>query len=228
MVDAEGDGGDRVDQAADGPEPDRGEQRRPRTPLVTGPAGPPGAEDHHPFQADVDDARPLGHETAEPRQGDGQREHEHRRRCACVGHHLLAAGEPGHTEGEEAQQHQQQDETTAPATPGRGGRGRGSSGPGVDAHAATSCASRGPRARCSSRASSRRRATSLTMTTDRTMVPCTIVATDAGMPWLSRLGPARLMNENSSAAKVIPTTLLRPSSATAMPEKPSPAVKPKP
>ena len=42
------------------PHDDADEQPGPRAPLVAGPAGAPGAEDHHALEADVDHARALG------------------------------------------------------------------------------------------------------------------------------------------------------------------------
>ena len=71
VVDAEGDGGDRVQQTAE-----RAAERCRRSTPSQGPdwsAGPgaePGAEDHHAFEADVDDARPLGPQAAETGEAD--------------------------------------------------------------------------------------------------------------------------------------------------------------
>ena len=49
-------------------------------PLVAGPAGSPGAEDHHPLEPDVDHARALGEEPAEGRQADRHRQAQGERR----------------------------------------------------------------------------------------------------------------------------------------------------
>ena len=53
-------------------------------PLVAGEPGPPGAEDHHPLEADVDHAGPLGEEPAQrgeaDRHGEQQRRRHRRRR----------------------------------------------------------------------------------------------------------------------------------------------------
>ena len=70
-----------------------------------------------------------------------------------------------------------------------------------------------------------RRATSLTMTTDRTITPWVMTTTDGGMSTRCSDGPARSRKANSSAAAAIPPGELRPNNATAMPENPSPATK---
>ena len=71
VVDAEGDGGDRVQQAAERAADDAAEQRR-ATGCSCQPAQAPnqGAEDHHAFEADVDHAGPLGPQAAEAGQAD--------------------------------------------------------------------------------------------------------------------------------------------------------------
>ena len=51
-------------------------------PLPAGPAGPPGAQDHHALEADVDHARALGEEPAEGGQPDRHGQHEGRREIA--------------------------------------------------------------------------------------------------------------------------------------------------
>ena len=70
VVDAEGDGGDGVDQAAERAAEDAGQRRGPGAVLPADPAGRERAEHHHAFEADVDHAGPLGPQSAQTRQAD--------------------------------------------------------------------------------------------------------------------------------------------------------------
>ena len=208
--------------------PRRRDERGPRPPLVPGPAGPPGAEDHHALEADVDHAGPLGDEAAEAGQGDGQREDEHGRASRDDSRAGLAAVTPS---AEEAQQA----ERSARAAGRLAAAGRGSgSGPGGAAVTvgpwtvlmpATSCsrfffflfsgsgppspsgaaaAGRAPRALAPRRARIQP-ARDLVDDDDRQHDGALDDAdTEDGMPACSR-GPARLRNANSSAAKAMPT-----------------------
>ncbi len=65
MVDAEGHRGDGMQDAAKHAADDAEGDTGPRAPLIAGPGSEPGAEDHHAFEADVDDARALGPQAAE-------------------------------------------------------------------------------------------------------------------------------------------------------------------
>ena len=70
VVDADGDGDQAEQQAAEQTADDAEEHPGPRPPLVTGVAGAEGAEDHHSLDADVDHAGPLRPEPGQPGQRD--------------------------------------------------------------------------------------------------------------------------------------------------------------
>ena len=70
VVDAEGDGDDRVQQAAERAAEDAGQHAQPRAALPAGPGAEPGAEDHHALEADVDHAGPLGPQAGEAGEAD--------------------------------------------------------------------------------------------------------------------------------------------------------------
>jgi hypothetical protein len=84
VVHAQGDRGDRVQQPAEGAEEQPAQHGRAPAPLVAGEAGSPGAQDHHPVQADVDHAGTFGEQTTEggqaDRHGQQQRPRHHRGR----------------------------------------------------------------------------------------------------------------------------------------------------
>ena len=70
VVDAEGDGGDRVHEAAHRAEGDARDQAGPGPVLPTDPPGPERAEDHHALEPDVDDSGAFRPEAAETGHGD--------------------------------------------------------------------------------------------------------------------------------------------------------------
>ena len=70
----------RVEQPAEHAADDADDDAGPRPPLPAPPRAEPGAEDHHPFEADVDDAGSLGEEAAEPGEDDRHRRAAARRR----------------------------------------------------------------------------------------------------------------------------------------------------
>ena len=70
VVDADRHGHEGVDQAADGAGDDAEQDALPRAPLDRAVGPEPRAEDHHPLEADVHDAGPLGPEAAEAGERD--------------------------------------------------------------------------------------------------------------------------------------------------------------
>jgi hypothetical protein len=130
VVDAEGDGGDGVDQPAHRARGQSGQQRRHGAPLVAGPAGEPGAEHHHAFEPDVDHAGPLGPQAAQPGQADRHRQHQRGGERARGGDVVGAGHDPD--QRHQKDQHGDADERQVVfAGPGRSRDGRGR-------HAATS------------------------------------------------------------------------------------------
>ena len=233
----------RVQQATEGAEQHAADQRRGPAPLVAGPAGAPGAEDHHALEADVDHAGAFGEQPAEGGQPDRHGEQQRRGHRRRRGQGLLAADQPDGG---------QDDERRRPAAPAAGApaaageqrrrsrprRGRASgvvrtvlmpappARSSVDPPGGVVPPGAGPgagRLRGSPRSAARRatrRATSLATTTASTIVPWMIVTTEAGKSAICSGTSARSRKANSSAARAMPPGLLRPSSATAMPRKP--------
>ena len=101
VVDAEGHRGDRVQQPAQGAEQDAAHQGGPPAPLVAGETGPPGAEDHHALEADVDHTGALGEQTAQGGQPDRHRQQQRRRHRRRRRQRGLATDRP-----DEGEQHQ--------------------------------------------------------------------------------------------------------------------------
>ena len=118
------------------------EHAGPGAPLVAGPAGAPGAHDHHALEADVHDAGALGPEAAETRHADRHREGERRAGCPAGGEVVRAGDHPDDAQQEDQagdrdhrQRHSGRRQPTAQA---RGGRARGNRGNRAGAHAGTS------------------------------------------------------------------------------------------
>ncbi|GAA3297561.1 hypothetical protein GCM10020295_30640 [Streptomyces cinereospinus] len=99
MVDVEGDGHDGVQQAAERAAEDADQDTGPRPPLEAGPGAEPGAEDHHAFEADVDDARALGPQAAQTGEADRHGELERGGHLADVGD-AVGAGDDADERGQ--------------------------------------------------------------------------------------------------------------------------------
>src|SRR5690606_31091699 len=83
---------------------------RPRAPLEPGPGAEPGAEDHHAFEADVDDPRALGPQTAESGEADRNGECQRTADLADGGDVVGAADDADQRDqGETARDDQQDD-----------------------------------------------------------------------------------------------------------------------
>ncbi|CAM5694571.1 hypothetical protein SALBM217S_05740 [Streptomyces griseoloalbus] len=99
VVDVEGDGDDRVQQAAEAAADHADEDAGPRTPLEAGPGAEPGAQDQHAFEADVHHARALGPQAAEAGEADRHGELEGGGHLADVGD-AVGAGDQAHDRGQ--------------------------------------------------------------------------------------------------------------------------------
>ena len=111
-----------VQQPAEGAEQHPADERGRPAPLVAGPAGAPGAEDHHALEADVDDAGALGEQPAQRGQPDRHGEQQgggHRRRRR---QRLLAADRP---DGRENSDERAGAAATSAAGPAAAGEQRG-------------------------------------------------------------------------------------------------------
>ncbi len=139
VVDAEDDGGDGMDEPTQHAHQDRAGDARPGTVVVAEVSGPPGAEDHHSLEADVDHAGALGPQAAETGQQDRDGGDQGRRHGAPGGEVVGPGDDPQQRE----QQHgpeQGDDDPPAREAPALGRRrvGRGALDGGGDAHAVTS------------------------------------------------------------------------------------------
>ena len=134
---------------------------------------------------------------AEPGQRDRQGERQHGLRGAGVGQDVLAGDEPGDGQRDQAERGDEADaapEGPAPArVPSPPGRGAATwvltPPPPPSGRPAGGVADRAPPTLRSSARSSMRRATSLTMTTDRTITPWVMTTTDGGMSTRCSEGP---------------------------------------
>ena len=108
------------------------EHAGPGAPLVAGPAGAPGADDHHALEADVHHAGALGPEPAEPGHADRHRQGERGAGCPAGGEVVRAGDHPDDAQQEDQagdrdqrQRHSGRRQPTAqrPRGPSPGGTG---------------------------------------------------------------------------------------------------------